>query len=640
MSTHHSLRTARALVWKEWREQRPVALAGLALAILLPLILVAATARAPRPLDAAALAGLLPGLYLWFLWPLFAAATGASTFAGEIGDGTLGYLLSRPVSRPRVWLVKVTLAFLTSLVILAGALVVAWVVGLMAREAAGSSFAETLRVGGAANLLVVPATLLLFASSVLFSTFLSRSMNAAAAGLAAALLILAGLFALWDTLGLEPRLALTWSMIDIALAAALALLGSLLIFSRGELLRGRGMGRLVAMAGAMVVGGSGLLAIPVVAWYDQLAPSEALALDRLLSPAGDAVVLTVTSPHRQSPRIWVAHTDGSGLEHLTAAGAFDPSMAPDGRWVAYFSQGGVLGWPASGLELRIIRSDGAEERRLATLRHDRQSPGSSATSFSPDGNHIAGLMGSSLVIVPAAGGGAGDAVTVRLDDTPLTPWQLLGWSATRREVLVLSSQWREGSQSLKLEAVDGVTGAQRMIYEGKRPGLPASQRPLSGWSRVPLVAGGQLLLVDVDKDRREPIAVNACYWSPVISETADKIAYALCLGEKAAAESEIHLRNLLTGDDRILGTLPGRVSGIRPSPSWDRFVVGLSQWGDVDVRTAVLLGRDGTVRALPEGSLALGWHGRDHVVLTRSGQDPWIGLMEPDTGETRTIFPQ
>ena len=40
------------------------------------------------------------------VWQLFALAMGATTFGTEMADGSLRFLLSRPVSRRRLWLVK------------------------------------------------------------------------------------------------------------------------------------------------------------------------------------------------------------------------------------------------------------------------------------------------------------------------------------------------------------------------------------------------------------------------------------------------------------------------------------------------------------------------------------------------------
>ncbi len=102
-------RIARALVWKEWREQRLVVLAGLGLTLAMPLFLAAGL------LAMRARGSTRPG---WQGQGCPCSCWGSSgrcspppaaptTIANEIGDRTIGFLLSRPVSRGRVWLLKV-----------------------------------------------------------------------------------------------------------------------------------------------------------------------------------------------------------------------------------------------------------------------------------------------------------------------------------------------------------------------------------------------------------------------------------------------------------------------------------------------------------------------------------------------------
>ena len=93
----------RSLLWKEWREQRPLILTGLLVAALMPFFLIAGlSAVGNRPVHLRDLSEAMLGLYTLLLWPLFAAARGAGTVATEIGDGTLGFFLSRPGSLLRV----------------------------------------------------------------------------------------------------------------------------------------------------------------------------------------------------------------------------------------------------------------------------------------------------------------------------------------------------------------------------------------------------------------------------------------------------------------------------------------------------------------------------------------------------------
>lgn len=112
----------RALVWKEWREQRPLVLAGVAATLVLPLFVLMASLGAFRGDSIAQ--QVLPALTIMVLLPMFAAATGATCFADDRSDDTLAFLLSRPASRGRIWTVKVgvaLMAFLAIAVLMIGA---------------------------------------------------------------------------------------------------------------------------------------------------------------------------------------------------------------------------------------------------------------------------------------------------------------------------------------------------------------------------------------------------------------------------------------------------------------------------------------------------------------------------------------
>ncbi|MBW2278855.1 MAG: ABC transporter permease, partial [Deltaproteobacteria bacterium] len=122
----------RALLWKEWREQRPIVITGLVLAALMPFFLIAGASTMKRELDFNALANTMPLFLGAVVWPLLAAACGAATISSEIGDGTIGFLLSRPTSRRRVWFAKVAVAAAALLAIIVGSLGVAVVFEVVA----------------------------------------------------------------------------------------------------------------------------------------------------------------------------------------------------------------------------------------------------------------------------------------------------------------------------------------------------------------------------------------------------------------------------------------------------------------------------------------------------------------------------
>ncbi|HZI95431.1 MAG TPA: ABC transporter permease subunit [Patescibacteria group bacterium] len=638
MSRHATVTLIRALAWKEWREQRALVVTGVALAILIPLLLMVGEAAAGRPLDMATLAGILPGIYILMLWPLLSVAAGAAAIANEIQDGTLGYLLSRPASRLRVWAVKVVMAFFSGLVILAGSLAIAWLFGLLAGTAAFSE--ATLGSTPLSGFLIIPATLLLFATSVFFSTFLTRAMTAAAAGLAASLLILAGFFLLWSRLEIYPRLEPEWMALEIFLAAGLLLLASLYLFWRGELLRGSGMRRLVPMASAMTVGLLGLVTVPLVLAHGRLTPSSAEIIQMDSSPSGDALVVTVTAKDRAIPRIWLVHSDGSGIEPVTGSLTFGPTMSPDGRWIAYFSRRGAFGLSREfpERELRAIRVDGSDDHHLATLASYTESDRTRASiAFSPDGTRVAAIGTDKLLIAPLSGG-AGQ--TTNLAQTPLQQGSIAGWSADGTEVIVLSDGGRSAKDgSSMLAAVDAATGRIRPLYRSPEKTLIwLPHRRRAGWTRVPIVVNGSLLLVDVATGNTETLDGKTAYWSPRISDEGDELVYALSHRvARAPGESEIRLRNLADGTDRALATVSGMAGDIMRSPSGGSWIV--NRYVDAKPIPSVSISHDGQTKELPPGWVGIGWYGREQVLLASVGDGSSLAALNATSGELRRLFP-
>ncbi len=69
----------RALVWKEWRQQRSIVAVGAGLGFILPAIVYLVGQTASNRMYAIDFAELMPFLMAIFVWPLFAAIVGATT---------------------------------------------------------------------------------------------------------------------------------------------------------------------------------------------------------------------------------------------------------------------------------------------------------------------------------------------------------------------------------------------------------------------------------------------------------------------------------------------------------------------------------------------------------------------------------
>ncbi|MGD8327970.1 MAG: ABC transporter permease [Acidobacteriota bacterium] len=205
----------RALIWKEWRQQRSLVFAAIVAALLLPLFVYIGSFGGFR-FDS--LTQVLMALQMIVVVPVFAAATGALSFADDRIDNTMGFLLSRPASRVRVWVIKVSVAFLTFLVIwiltlgiamllsgLVGGPTISELVpvgywqslipfGSNTRSFVINAMSQATGVNAAVAFFAFNATgpgflLLLFAASVFWSTRSKRPLSALLAGILTAMIL-------------------------------------------------------------------------------------------------------------------------------------------------------------------------------------------------------------------------------------------------------------------------------------------------------------------------------------------------------------------------------------------------------------------------------------------------------------------
>ena len=68
----------KALAWKEWREQRPLVLTGLGVSAVLPLFMMAGMMATTANRNFSNIIDIMGLALLFFVWPLIAAATGAT----------------------------------------------------------------------------------------------------------------------------------------------------------------------------------------------------------------------------------------------------------------------------------------------------------------------------------------------------------------------------------------------------------------------------------------------------------------------------------------------------------------------------------------------------------------------------------
>lgn len=629
----------RALAWKEFREHRPMVASGLAVSAALPLLLMAVTSATARGLDVAGVDEAMLLIVPCLVWPLFASLAGAAAIAPEIGDGTLGYLLSRPLSRARIWCVKLALAGSGLMIVVAGSLAFGWLFG---RAAGGGALAALLspewrRGAGAGPALacLCAAIFLLFSCSAFFSSFVSRPLTAAAAGLVTSIAILAAITLTWSRLDLVPRLEPELLAIQVSLAGTLLLAGSLHVFARGELLEGR---RAARMGALLIVASAATLLPAMTLARTRVSPAGAVLAWPMLGSGGDQVIAMASRPGGGSSQIWLIPTSGGRMRRLTGRLAAAPSLSPDGMWAAYVSHRGRLGLRSTETALRVARTDGSVDLLLASsLPGQPRFPGQEPRIvFSPDSTRVALLRGGWLVVEAVDGS---HSSRLDLGRAVGRSGAILGWSRDGSEVLALLAAAGGGTSTIS--AIHPGSGRSRILFQAPERVFSPMMWGRSPWGdRLPLLTDGNgplpggwnLILVDAATGSATTIAASACVAAPDISPDLQTITYAQC---RENGGFEIHVKDLRDGRDRTLGSGPGRPWQLFLSPSSERVLVHLNERGV----SAMTIGPDGDTLELEPGWAPLGWSAEDRAVLAAGDQTGRIALADASTGALRALFP-
>ncbi len=633
----------RALGWKEWREQRSLVLAGLAASAMLPPLLIAGAAAMQLKLDYAALSETMLITLAALVWPSFAAAAGAGTIAGEIGEGTLGFLLSRPVSRARLWFVKVLLAGSTVGLIVAGSMGMVWAF----MTVAGSQGLEELLAlsleNDVASLLnpitFAGALLVLFASATFFSTFLSRALTAAAAGVGLSLWLVLVTFLLWSRLDLEVHIQPELLATQLFVAGILILGASLYLFARGEMKPDRRRSVVLLFS---VVPALAFLFLPVIHAYTRLSPSSANLYVSDMSQSGDSVAVTAVRPDGMSPQIWLVQTDGTGMRRLAPRLTMEPVFSPDGAWIAYLSGRGAIGLTSGSLSLLVMRPDGSESRLLATdLPAAEGYWDAPRPAFSLDMKWVVLKDEGRLTFARLDGK---ETLTIDLRGTPAENAHITGWNKDGTELLLLSRY-----EVATVWAVHPGTRRVRSAFESEHPAAWSFwYRPAQNLTRLPLLLDGddpgapkKLVLADIEKRTVESIHDSVCPGTIDYLEDRGVLAYSVCTGNRDDGfQSEIRIREVAGGDERRLARFEGRAWGLQLSPAGDR-VIGRTS----DVRRnpehswVSIFGPDGRVKTFPSEWFHIGWSGRNRVVLADHATPTRVAMADADTASLITVYP-
>lgn len=642
----------RALVWKEWREQRLVFTMGLAIAAGMPLVLGLATVIVTGGTIGELSGSAAPDLAATLIWPLLAALFGAGAIGSERVERTLDFLVSRPASRARLWVVKVATAVGCLLLVMT---ISATVLDVFTREPFFVVFLSYWQWAALSALLV-------FASSVLVSHRASRPLAAAAIGvvvaLATFLVVPTAIDATIGSLRLYRSLLIgepvtrsigAFSLapeklvgMEMAACSSLYLLVSLWVFARRELRRGIGLGA-GAFAGVGIVAVCFAATTPAALAQWALSPSWGYIDDRAVSPDGAHIVFTVK--HQSLSQVWVMPTDGGEMRRLShrSPAAMSPVFSPDGEWVAYFTERyGTVGLRYRDPDLWLARADGSSARRLVTdlPRSGPTGPNLEAI-FTADGGHIAVLRAMHLCLVATSDGRMQCADMQGHFQAEFSP-RLIGSSSSGAELFLAI---RSGGDVERVLAVAAETGAVRTIASFRR-------RSRSIWLGS-VRAGSDDYLIALQSDDGPIVRtlntrtgtlrnIRVCYGMGV----ADALYYAPCEGPQAGF---LVRHDVATGNET-------RIAEVDAVPLLGNIVIdstGERVAFTTEIRDQLgrvrVFGRQGEIGSqyvaagdptllgwTPSGQLIVG-HGIRTVYPRRIsswGPTSWVSVVDPETGES------
>ncbi len=571
----------RSLIWKEWREQRAVALAGLCIAVVMPLLLLAGLAVGGADQRLEEVVTLLPIANWVLLWPFAAVATAAAALTPELRDARLGFLLSRPVPRRTILAIKFTVAALVAVAIIAAGQATA-VGTALSFGVAWAGIPRTVYVNLTdENLLltqgVVVFGLLCYALAAFLSLALRRAMQVVPVAALSAAALFAGNLLLWSNIDVVPLVGahMTLWPASIAMFLIVATFG---LFVRGELLRGTAHRRRVAVIGAFALL-SWLALTGALAGWEMRPPSEDLVFGSLSgAPNGTVLAVAVARADRAASRTVGVVNHSGELEIIGRRLTTNPSLSADGRYLAYVGVAGRFGLRSNRQSLYVHDRLTGEERLLALISttgptgFDR--PG--VPLFSMDGRYVAANLHGQLVVADVDGERPSRTVGDGRDVAATQRCLLMGWDVTSGHVLQTCTSGVDRHVRW-LDPDDGTELRRLAIEAGEKFVWALPRRTATLLVRSPVVRGGYVAL-DLATLSRQPLfaagdAIERVEAGMTVDDDgapADVVAYTKSLVGTLPERRQIRLRQLASGEDLLVAEHAASFIDLQLSPDGRR----------------------------------------------------------------------
>jgi hypothetical protein len=492
-----------------------------------------------------------------------------------------------------------------------------------------SSFLSAFEVLVPAHILIGP--LLAFAGAALLSALSRRAFIAAATSFAITFFLFFSTLFLWRWLDFDPSDKSIWTSASIFFAA-LILLGIVIRISIG-CSRGKRLIRGIL---------PGMLIIPLVTVmvcsccvfvYLRIAVRDMRPLK--VSPTGRVVLVECHYHPDKWVQVCIMPVNPNSGKRIVRQHAYEADFSPDGNWISYFSQQTRLGLVSDLVSLRACRIDGSDDRALVPdfAEWHPQMECIHGKAYSPDGTQVAMNCGNELYI---AGLDRQSVHKVQMGSEVGNTCYVIGFHSNGTEVLLVSFN----SFGKQLIACNPLTGKCRVLFESRDN---YRFHPLYGESGVPrlIVFGRQLIDIESLTTQllpyQEILKNNYSLWEDLRSDRRTLIYAFNSSFDPTKSIAQIHTYTIESSVDDLISTFHGVADKVVFSPSGSTIAIGW--FGEKQIQVEIMQSKK-LIRSF-SGWALLGWASESEVILLQDNGrgDMVITVGDIATGNIRQFYP-
>lgn len=461
---------------------------------------------------------------------------------------------------------------------------------------------------------------LVYACSILFSSFLARTWRSALAGFAIGATILFATASFWVRLDRNIPTNRKLATISILIQGLLLLLLSWISLRKINFLRSS----IRLPIGILAILVMSLVASALVL---TIRPSPAKLELGWIEPSPRGTEIVTNAYGESDQQVWMISTNSGGGSRVIGRHAYNATFSPNGGWIVFFSQESLFGLRSFYVSLRAAKTDGTEERILlpnfTRWYDDEIGIGTRGRAFSPDSKYVALLSDTALYVVDLEGKLKTQAAIPLNSDK-----ELLGWRPNGLQVLLLDKDRK------CIETYDLRENQFRTVYGTvRKPNLLAPtdkeivRHVLLGNELIDLERGNTRLVSDTVK-KASPLATSIFQ---------DTLIYSINDYYKSAPSAYIHVFDIETGRDEVRAKLNGAIDRLIVSPDGSRIAIEL--W-TASRQPEVIVMNGNSVTCKFKGWGLVGWKDLNIIILRDDRFSPnGLALGEIAAGRIQQFYP-